>query len=485
MSELEGIDRNTDEVKKVNFSSIGSTGLERQGGYVYEEFLTSLTMPSSLKVWKEMRNNDPVIGAIFFLFEQMVRRTPWYVEAGGTKLRDQKMKEFIEQALNDMNQPWTETVVDIMSFLVYGWSWHEVVYKLRGGKTGNKKTNSKYDDGYIGWRKIEGRSQDSWNSWIYDKNDNLIAMDQIAPPSYERNIIPLSKSLLFRTTTARDNPEGRSLLRNAYRPWYFKKKIEEIEAIGIERELAGLPVLTPPENTNIWDTNDDDMVRLKGVAERIVSNIRQDKSKGVLKPFGWELELLASGGKRQIDTNKVINRYDQRIASSLLADIILLGAEKMGSFALAEVKESLIAASLEALLHIVADTVNTYAVPKLIDMNGFTGYTDYPKMVPGEVEVPDMRELADIITRFRKLGVQFFPDEKLENKIRNNLRLPEKDIKEGYEKDFDELESLDKNPSGVKDAGGKVNQYDETTERETEDKKPYNDVYQDEGRKDK
>ena len=31
------------------------------------------------------------------------------------------------------------------------------------------------------------------------------------------------QALLFRTKSRKDNPEGRSILRNAYRPWYFKE----------------------------------------------------------------------------------------------------------------------------------------------------------------------------------------------------------------------------------------------------------------------
>lgn len=33
------------------------------------------------------------------------------------------------------------------------------------------------------------------------------------------------------------DPEGKSILRNAYRSWYFKKRIQEIEGIGIEATL--------------------------------------------------------------------------------------------------------------------------------------------------------------------------------------------------------------------------------------------------------
>ena len=52
----------------------------------------------------------------------------------------------------------------------------------------------------------------------------------------------MEKCLLFRTQTHKNNPEGRSILRNAYRSWYFKKRIEEIEGVGIERDLAGIPI---------------------------------------------------------------------------------------------------------------------------------------------------------------------------------------------------------------------------------------------------
>ena len=60
--------------------------------------------------------------------------------------------------------------------------------------------------------------------------------------------IPRAKCLLFRPTAYKSNPEGRSILRTAYRPWYNLTQIENIEGIGIERDLAGLPVVkVPPE----------------------------------------------------------------------------------------------------------------------------------------------------------------------------------------------------------------------------------------------
>ncbi|MGI6498023.1 MAG: hypothetical protein ACOX0U_04265 [Oscillospiraceae bacterium] len=69
--------------------------------------------------------------------------------------------------------------------------------------------------------------------------------------------------MIFRTKSRKGSPEGRSILRNAYRSWYFKRRIQEIEGIGIERDLAGFPTLTAPEGMNIWDEDDPDMVAVR------------------------------------------------------------------------------------------------------------------------------------------------------------------------------------------------------------------------------
>jgi hypothetical protein len=251
--------------------------------------------------------------------------------------------------------------------MTYGFSYHEVVFKRRSGYTGVRR--SKYSDGKIGWAKIAPRSQESLQEWIFDENSGSVkAMVQQCVSDAQVHVIPLERSLLFRTKIIRDNPEGRSLLRNAYRPWYFKKHIEEIEGIGIERDLAGLPVLIPPEDVDIWNDQDEIAVKYKTAATSLVKSIRRDANEGVVLPFGWDLKLLSTGSRRQFDTNAILNRYDQRIAITMLADIVMLGADKVGSFALANVKKSLLATSLETILDSIASVFNRYAIPQLFSL---------------------------------------------------------------------------------------------------------------------
>jgi hypothetical protein len=402
---------------------LGSTGLNRWGVNVNEEFLPNLRWPYAAKVYQEMASNDPTIGAVMYMIKQLVRRAKWKVVEASDAPADIEAAEFLNSCMSDMSVSWADTISEILSSFIYGWSFHEIVYKFRKGpREKNSMYRSKYSDGRIGWKKMPIRAQSTLYGWIFDPRDGgIIAMEQQAPPDYRMRVIPLSKGLLFRTEVNRDNPEGRSLLRNAYRPWYFKKRIEEIEGIGIERDLAGLPVLTPPEGTDIWDPTDAAAQKIRIQAENVVRKIRRDTSEGLVKPFGWDFQLMSTGGSRQFDTNAIVNRYDQRIAITLLADIVMLGADKVGSFALANVKKSLLAASLEAQTTNISDTFNKYAVQPLFELNYFPDITDYPRIECSEIEIPDLTELG---TFLRNTGISIADDPELEAFLREIASMP-------------------------------------------------------------
>lgn len=410
------------------FNEVGRVGSLRWGGIIYEEFLHELAGRRGIEVYKEMSDNDATVGALLFAVEMLMRQCEFTIEPAGNKDIDKKAAEFVEQCMNDMEETWTDTLSEIMSFLTFGWSYHEIVYKRRMGKTGNPQTNSKYDDGLIGWRKLPIRSQDSFWEWAYkDDSDELIGMIQAPPPNYPHLMIPIEKALHFKTRNRKANPEGRSILRSAYRSWYFKKRIESIEGMGMERDLAGFPVLTGPEEMDLWDTEDEDMVRTLAAAEAIVTGIRRDAREGLVLPAGWKLELLSAGSRRQFDTNQIIERYDKRIATTVLADFILLGQQSVGSFALSSDKTRLFSLAIGTYLDIICEVFNNQGIPRLIDMNGdhFKDITDYPKMVHGDVEDPNLDKLGSFISQMVGVGA-LIPDEGLEDFIRRAGNLPDK-----------------------------------------------------------
>ena len=413
------------------FREYGKTGLFRfDTGWIYEEFLRELQGRKGIEVYKEMSENDDIIGAILFATEMLMRQSKWSIQEAGTEQADLDAAEFVRTCMDDMEETWSDFISEVLSFLTYGWSYHEIVYKRRMGRSKNPETNSKYTDGLIGWRKLPIRSQDTLWEWKYDEKDNLIGLVQCAPPMYEQVFIPIEKALHFKTKSRKGNPEGRSVLRNCYRNWYFKRRIQEIEGIGIERDLAGLPVLEAPEGVDIWS---DEYAAELAKAERIVRSVRRDEREGIVLGNGWKFSLTSTGGRRQFDTNQIIERYDTRMAMTVLADFVLLGHQAVGSFALSSDKTELFGVALGAFLDLICEVFNNQAIPRLIDINGehFAGITDYPILTHGDIETQDLGQLGEFVSKMVGIGA-ITPDESMEDYLRLAADLPERDPETAY-----------------------------------------------------
>jgi hypothetical protein len=410
-----------------NTEEYGRIGRKQFAGVFYEEFLPELRGVKGIEAFKEMAANDDIIGAILFAIKMMIRQATFDVEPQGDTEKDKKAAEFVKECMDDMTQTWQDTLSEILTFLPYGWSVNEIVYKRRMGNQKNKTLKSKFNDGLIAWKYLPTRAQDTLYKWEYDEEENLMGFSQMAPPDYAVRTIPINKCLHFVTESTKMNPEGRSILRNAYRSYYFKRRLQEIEGVGIERDLAGLPLLKAPDGVDIWNPDDPEMVETLRAAETLVQNVRRDAKEGIVIPPGWEFSLLSSGSKRQFEVGSVIDRYDKRMAMTVLADFILLGHQTTGSFALSNDKTHLFSVALGTYLDIICEAFNNQAIPQLIDLNeaAFKGITDYPKMVHGDVEKTNITEMAAYIEKMTGLGI-LQPDENLEQFVRRLGDLPDK-----------------------------------------------------------
>lgn len=382
---------------------ISSTGLRQYGGRVHEELLPKLRGRQGVRTYTAMRENDAAIGAYLYGIEALIRQVPWWTEPASADAEDQRAAEHVEQCREDMSQTWADVVSEVLSMLQYGWIVLELVYKLRQGPNEDGSLNSKYDDGYVGWRKWPAVGHDTLDRWEFGEGTSIRGLYQSVAGQPGGVFLPIEKSLLFRTQVRKNNPEGRSVLRSAYRSWYFKRRVEEIEAIGVERDLAGMPKLIGPEKVNIFDPDDPKMVILRLEAERIVRGVRRDEMEGVLLNHGWEFELTSTGGQRQLDVDKIINRYGRDMFMTVLADVFRIGNEKVGSYSLADVKTNNLAISLGAILDTAAEVINRYAVTRLIRLNPFS-VEAMPEVRHGDVGKRDLEGLANYLQKMVSIG---------------------------------------------------------------------------------
>lgn len=423
---------------------LGTSGLQRTSGFVTDEFIVALRGSQGAKVYREMADNDPVIGAMLYAIERLILEIGWdvepYMEQGAEEVttEDAEAAVFVEECMQDMNESWSAMLQQILSFLVYGYAYCEIVYKKRVGP--NQKDNSRrsrYSDGKIGWRKIALRAQETLWDWEFDEDGDIAGMRQMDPSASKGVVlIPLEKALLFRTVNARSNPEGRSILRNAYRPWKFKKTIEEIEAVGIERDLAGLPVAyVPPIMLSSAATADQ--ISARNAIQQLIRGIKRNENEGILFPLAYDeqgrelykLSLLNSGGSRQFNTDAIVGRYDQRIAMTVLADFILLGHEKVGSFALGASKIDLFTTAIQQIAQSIADVFNDHALPRLFKLNGMNTER-MPKIKPEQIAHVDLSLLADFVTKMVQAGA-ITVDAGMDEYLRDLANLPKKIEEEG------------------------------------------------------
>ena len=419
-----------------DLQEFGSTGLRRSGGTIFEEFLVNLRGQRGARIYREMADNDPTIGSMLFAIEKVITRLEWRVDPysdnskdGDISPEDKEVAAFVESCLHDMSESWDSALSQMLSMLVFGFSLHEIVYKVREGDNKDPQRKSKFNDGRIGWRKMPIRAQETLFRWMMDDDGGIQGMVQVDPSSGGIHNIPIEKALLFRTSSQKNNPEGRSLLRNAYRSWYFKRRIEEIEAIGIERDLAGLPVAyVPPEFLSSTATAEQASVLAS--IQNIVTSIKRNEQEGIVMPSMYDdqghkvfdLVLLSSGGSRQFDTDKVIQRYDQRIAMSILSDFILLGSDRVGSYALGTSKMDLWSMSVDSIAKNIAEVFNQYAIPRLLKLNGMD-VARAPYLTYGEVSHVDLNEIAGFVGNLVQTGA-IVPDPKLEEYLRDLAGLP-------------------------------------------------------------
>lgn len=397
------------------FSEVGLTGVRQFRGVLEEEFLYTLRGKQGVRVYKEMASNDPIVGGLLHATIQLMRKVPSSIYTSGTSNRELEAREFVASCFNDMSMSWQDIQGEIFSMLPYGWSYFEKVYKIRDGDQRDPTRKSRYSDGKIGFRKFAIRSQETLERWELDEHGGIQGMWQRAPGGEGgERFIPIQKSLLFRTILNSNNPEGKSILRAAYRPWFYKNNFEELLAIGVERDLVGVPTFKAPEG---FDATAEENSNLVNNLKKILMNIRRDQQEGLLIPPGWEFALVSSPGSRQFDISELLAYYDKRIALSVLGQFILLGMERVGSFALSSTQSDLFMLSMQGWLSSIDEVVNRFAVDELLKLNGYVDIEKPPYLVHGRIKEYSLDELSVFITRIAKAGL-LTPDVQLEELLR-------------------------------------------------------------------
>lgn len=410
--------------RKEATQEVGATGLQYTGGKVREEFLVELRGKRGEKTYKEMRH-EPIVGACIGTLKRLVKNAPVDVADGS----DERASELVRSAFDDLSQTWSDVLDEALTMLPFGWSALEIVYKVRNGENARPGLSSRFADGMLGWRKFAPRSQDSRDRWEFDDEGGVQALHQRTTMPASRAVIPIEKLLLFRLATEKGNPEPPPLTRNCFIPWYFLKHIRRLEGIGIDRGFGGIPKMTAPAKVLSPQAKGNDLATREAMIE-IGKNLRNDEQSFIFLPSDrdangnllYDISLVTADGFRAHNTDAAIARYTRDIAMALLCDFVLLGHEKVGSFALADSKTSITAMAVAGWLDSILAVFNRHAIPRLLRLNGLS-VVDPPRLVRGDIETPDLGTLAAYLTAVANAGL-ITPTPELEDKLLSIANLP-------------------------------------------------------------
>lgn len=394
----------TEQIKKAQnrYGEIGvASDYSPNWGLRMDEFLPDLRGQLGIKRYREMSSNDAVIGAVLSAMDLMLRSTPLRIEGGSEEARD-----LVDYCLHNMEDKTFEmTLSDILSFLPYGFSLFEIV----------ARPPSQHPKGWVTLKKLAPRAQWTIDRFETAPNGDILGVWQTAVVS--SGYIPYSKLLHFRTASRQNDPAGVSVLRNAYLSWYFCRRIQEIEAVAIERELNGLPLVRIPSaylSPDATEAHKAFVSKISGIARDvrrnemgylvIPSDVYEDADGKLSDVRMVEFELIASQGKRDISTHEVIVRYQQDMARSALADFVTLGTNDRGSFAMAKAKADIFMQALTGYLAAIASVLNRSLVPKLMAWNGMST-DDAPQITFGRVAPVDLDQLGFYIQSLTGAGI--------------------------------------------------------------------------------
>ena len=385
---------------------VGVTGLKHIGGRIREEYLNAIkNWSTEVKLYLEMRD-DPICGALVDAIKLPLQAASFDVEpAPGGAPNDEAAAEWLWDTMNNMeNQTWISHAEDALECLDFGFALSEI-------------TLDKRDDGRLWLKNIDPRGQESLNRWEYDKDerDKLIAFIQNDPNSGSTFTIPLAKCLHFTYRGRKGNPQGHSILRALYRPYKFARNLEDLEGIGIERDVGGMPY------AKLTDDNfeDEDLEDLK----KALKGLRKDEDVYLISPPGVDISAYG-GGSKIYDVNQVIDRWHKITLMRFFAQFLILGMGTVGTQSLVKGSQDFFTLVLEAVQRYLLETWNLQLVPYIFNFNAWSGISGYPKIVwekPGKV---DLNALITALNTAKGAGI-FTPTDIDEDHIRSLGDLPE------------------------------------------------------------
>ena len=418
---------------RMGLRAVGDSGLKLVNGRVYEELRKDLIFPTSISTFKRMLYDSSITTAKD-LFDMMIRSVDMKAVPKDENNEEAKRNaEFINWMFDNLEgQTFQQLLTEI---LTYNWAGFSILEKIfEEVKEGEYK-------GMMRVKNFSPRSQDSLDRWLWSKNDprKLAGIRQNIRTSHlytegfytsATKDIPINKLVLFSYNSTKGNPEGKSPLIKCYVTWKFKCLIEDYEATGIAKDMSGIPVLTIPKEVIVKGTVDPtsadgkllDLMKAQAASmqagDELYALVPSEYDNAGKPLYDFKLQGV-QGGSKNYDTDVVIKRRQNEILMAYFADVLKLGSDGSGSFALADSKTNILGYAIADHIQFITSNLKKQVIDQLARMNNWSEEA-IPEFHSSDVEDVDVDAFSKAIQRvFAVGGVEGRRDEF--NVIRENI----------------------------------------------------------------
>lgn len=405
---------------------MGSAAPSPWTGWTRQEYNRDLQGLKGLEKYDQMRRSDATVRSSLRVAKTPVLAARWYVEPASDSKRDKNVADFVWKCFTEyMSISFPQLVTEAMLMLDFGYYMFEKVYESRvvDGKT------------RIIWKKLAPRHPMDVKEWHYDSNGGPLAVTMYAPsavemmtglqdgvmqgPVSQEVTIPISKLVVFTFDKEAGNVEGVSLLRSAYKHWYYKDNLYKIDAIQKERHGIGVPIIKLPPNFTRQD---------KELANELGRNLRTNERAHVVLPPNWEIVFAKLEGQ-PVDAMKSAEHHDTLIQTNILASFL------KPTVTTQEEDQAIFLKATRFIADIITGTFNAYCIPQLVDFNFGRMRSGYPQLKARRIgENADWRTMSFAIRNL--IGAKaIIPDDPLEDLLREEMDLPRADPETARETD--------------------------------------------------
>lgn len=349
------------------------------------EYDPRLQRRNGVVIFERMAREDSRLATALNLLKEPIMAATWTIDASteGVKLFVEENLGMDEHSMSDVS--WMQILKEMLTSVEIGFAVHEITWKLTNGM---EHLNA------VGFRpqlSIERFEDDG------DYLTGLYQYTQLRPVK-EHEFLEASRLMYTSYNRIGTDFWGRSLVRPAYRDWYFKDILLIISMLNAKR--FGVPVPWAQHSAKISKRARQQMLKM-------MQNVQSDKQSAIVTGSegkdnpDWILRFFEPENARQMENLPLLHYFDDNLAKAVGVLFLDLGSVASGNRALGDTFADILYNSLESRCTATCKIANKQLLAPMVEKN--FGPKHYARMTWANLELHNMERFVEAFARLAEI----------------------------------------------------------------------------------